>query len=275
MSDRSDANSAYLAELHTSLTQHFDGEDLRILCLHLGLHVDDLRGEGRASKLADLVWRMARQERLPELLVIVSRERPRVSWPAVPEDFSPPAGVSTEDQKQTGQAGAAATFNIGHIEAGQSNVGGLQIFEGSIEVDLSETHIHQPQDDVVMGDKVEMSGDFRGALMAIDSRLNHVAQTIGVLPHGDTQERATLRRLVDQLNEQLAQTPVGRSQEAERVVKRLEVLVAEVEAEEPDKDMVEIMGESLKRAAEKVADVLPAVLTIATQIADQLLRLSG
>jgi hypothetical protein len=43
-------------------------------------------------------------------------------------------------------------------------------------------------------------------------------------------------------------------------------MVEQASAEKPNKTMLQITGEGLKKAAENIADVLPTVLEIATKI---------
>jgi hypothetical protein len=74
--------------------------------------------------------------------------------------------------------------------------------------------------------------------------------------------------LIVKLNEALQQIPSDRSEEAEKVSKRVEALIKDSSSENPDKERVEITGESLLLAAKNLASVTPVVLTIATQIVD-------
>jgi hypothetical protein len=94
--------------------------------------------------------------------------------------------------------------------------------------------------------------------------LGNVTQTINALPLGDDAQKAELVQLVNELQEQLARVPEERVKDAAKVSKRVEALVREIDSK--DKEMIEIAGESLKRAAQDLKDVLPTVLTIATQI---------
>ncbi len=50
---------------------------------------DNLRGETKVARAMDLVAHMDKRDRLPELLKLVTRFRPRVAWPAPPEPESP------------------------------------------------------------------------------------------------------------------------------------------------------------------------------------------
>ena len=86
------------------------------------------------------------------------------------------------------------------------------------------------------------------------------------------------RTAFDQINELkalLAQTPPDKTAEAETVAKRTDKLVKELAEDKPDREMVDTMGQSLKRAAENLAGALPLVLPIATQIVAYVLKLAG
>jgi chromosome segregation ATPase len=117
-----------------------------------------------------------------------------------------------------------------------------------------------------------MSGDFRGAIVNVRSRLEGISQTIEALPHADDSQKQELIRLIEDLKRQLEQVPEDRAKDAEKVSRRVEALAREVDSEKPDREMVEITGESLKRAAQNLADVLPTVLTIATQIVSHVMH---
>jgi hypothetical protein len=48
-----------------------------------------------------------------------------------------------------------------------------------------------------------------------------------------------------------------------------------LEEEKPDRELVETMGHSLKRAAENLAGTVPAVLPLAARIVAHVLKLAG
>ena len=73
--------------------------------------------------------------------------------------------------------------------------------------------------------------------------------------------------MVKQLQAELQKVPEAQADDAEKVANRTKAMVDEVNKTKPDKEFVEINGESLKKAATNIGAVLPAVLTIATQIA--------
>jgi len=168
------------------------------------------------------------------------------------------------------------TFNLsGNIRAGQVNMGGTQTFQGPVEVDMRETHVHQPQGEVVMGDKIDISGDFRGALVNVKSQLENVTQIIHSLPTGDEESKTELLKLIEELKAVLSKVPEEKVKEAEKVSNRVEALTREISEKEPDKEMISMTGESLKRAVKNIADVLPSVIPLAAQIVTVALKFHG
>ena len=126
-----------------------------------------------------------------------------------------------------------------------------------------------------MGDKFEMSGDFRGAILNTKSTLNNVQQGIGELPTDDISTRRELQELIGQLNEILQKAPPEKHEQAEAVAETARTLVEQAADEKPNKTVMQITGESLKKAAQNLAEVMPSVITIATQIVLAVGKLTG
>ncbi len=129
--------------------------------------------------------------------------------------------------------------------------------------------------DTSTGDTFTMSGDFRGAIVNIKSTLTNVSQTVGALPGADESTKDELKQLIQQLSQALEQAPPDKVEEAEAVAKSAELLVQTANEEKPNKTMVQITGEGLKQAAKNIAEVMPTVLTIATQIVTTVAKLAG
>lgn len=180
------------------------------------------------------------------------------------------------DQEISDEGGKPSqTFNIGQIKANVVSQGQQTIDTISVhDVDLSDRH-YGSVGTVIEGDQIVQSGDFRGAIVNVKSQLDRVTQRIGSLPYGDSAEREALMQLVEELKQHLDQVPSEKVADAEKVSKRVEALVEEVEQAEPDQEMVGITAESLKRAATNLAKVVPTVLPIATQIVAHILKLAG
>jgi hypothetical protein len=64
------------------LTNHFDDEELRTLCVDLGnIDYDSLDGRTKSAKVRSLLGYMARHGRFPELVNYLQKARPKLGWP--------------------------------------------------------------------------------------------------------------------------------------------------------------------------------------------------
>ena len=92
-------SAAYLSAIHQLLLAHFDEEELKTLCLSLGLAYDDLPANGRTNKARELVTHLERRDRLGELQTAVTAVRPNAIWPnANPVAPQPQASASARWQ---------------------------------------------------------------------------------------------------------------------------------------------------------------------------------
>ena len=126
-----------------------------------------------------------------------------------------------------------------------------------------------------MGDQFNMTGDFRGAIVNIKSTLENVTQTVNAITGGDPSAKAELQQLLKQLSETLQQVPPEHAEAAEAVAETAKTLVETATQEKPNKIMVQITGEGLKKAAENLQAIMPAVLTLATQIVAAVFKLTS
>jgi septal ring factor EnvC (AmiA/AmiB activator) len=126
-----------------------------------------------------------------------------------------------------------------------------------------------------MADRYDMSGDFRGAIINIKSTLTHVQQSIGEIRSDDETARKELETLIGQLSEALQKIPTQNQEQAQAVAETAKVLVDSAKAEKPNKTMLQISGEGLKRAAQNLAEVMPVVATIAGQIVMTVAKLTA
>ncbi len=101
--------------------------------------------------------------------------------------------------------------------------------------------------DQIKGSKYVMSGDFRGAVLNIESQLAHVTQTILAAPVGDASGRADLSGLIAALESEIVQLPAGRMGEGEALAARL-TKVARALAD-GDGELAVVGGMALERAA--------------------------
>lgn len=126
-----------------------------------------------------------------------------------------------------------------------------------------------------MADRFNMSGDFRGAIVNIKSTLTNVQQSVGEIHSNDESARKELESLIAQLSEALEKVPAGQEEQAQAVAETAKVLVDTAKAEKPNKTMLQISGEGLKQAAQNLAEVMPTVVTIASQIVMTITKLTG
>ena len=124
------------------------------------------------------------------------------------------------------------------------------------------------------GDTVTVSGNLCGSILNIKSTLSNVAQTINARP-ADPSLKAELNKLIEQLSAELAQTPPDKEEEAEAVAQTAQALIETAAAEKPNKTMLRITGEGLKKAAENIAGVMPVVLVLAGKIVAAAFKLGG
>ena len=116
------------------------------------------------------------------------------------------------------------------------------------------------------GDQFNMSGDFRGAIINIESTLTNVQQSIGDIPSHDETARKELESLIEHLSEALQKVPAENQEQAQAVAEISKVLIDTAKAEKPNKTMLQISGEGLKKAGENLAIVNPKISMITSQI---------
>jgi len=126
-----------------------------------------------------------------------------------------------------------------------------------------------------MPDRYSMSGDFRGAIINIKSTLTNVQQSVGEIRTDDQNARQELAKLIGQLSEALDKTPEESQEHAQAVAETAKALVDTAKAEKPNKTMLQITGEGLKQAAQNLAEVMPTVVTIASQIVMTVAKLTS
>jgi len=126
-----------------------------------------------------------------------------------------------------------------------------------------------------MGDQFDMSGDFRGAIINIKATLTNVQQSIGEIQTDNTNARDELAQLVAQLTDLLTHVDSKRQEQAEALAQTAKALVDNAKTEKPNKTMLQITGDGLKKAAQNLADVFPTVVTLAAQIVSVVMKLHG
>lgn len=125
--------------------------------------------------------------------------------------------------------------------------------------------------DEIRGSKYVMSGDFRGAVLNIESHLSNVTQTIMAAPVGDAVQRADLNSLIAALQAEIEAVPPQRATEAEAIAGRL-ARVTDALAE-GDGALVDISSAALERAADSLTDVRPGIPAAARQVTAAMRRM--
>ncbi|HTP01912.1 MAG TPA: hypothetical protein VMJ64_11110 [Anaerolineales bacterium] len=126
-----------------------------------------------------------------------------------------------------------------------------------------------------MGDEIRISGNYSNVILNIKSTLTNVQQTVGTMPAVDDASRQEVQRLLGQLSKELEQIPTSLQEQAQAVSASVQVLVDTAKAQQPNKPMLQITADGLKKAAENLAGVAPMVVTIAGQVVTAIFRMRG
>lgn len=252
-----------LTNIRDLLIQGFSDSELRALCFDLPTFrpVYDQLGSytGKAEIVAKLLEYADKTLQLDTLLALAKERNPARYQQHGP--YSGPAVTPTAPVE--GSSGV----NIGNVQGGihGSTIGGR---------DVHQTYNVTFQGGLTTGDQFNLSGDFRGALLNIKSKLDDVTQTVNTMPGGDSSEKAQLQQLLQQLSETLQQVPASHAEDAEAVAETAKNLVGTASQERPNKTILQITGAGLQKAAENLQAVAPAVVNIATRIVDTITNLT-
>jgi len=126
-----------------------------------------------------------------------------------------------------------------------------------------------------MGDKITISGNIQNSILNIKSTLTNVQQSVGSIPTGDAAARQELQSLIEQLGQALEHIPENQAEQAEAVAVSAQALVETAKADKPNKTLLQISSEGLKKAAENLAEAAPAVVSIASQVITTVMRMRG
>ena len=123
-----------------------------------------------------------------------------------------------------------------------------------------------------MSDKnINVSGITNSAVVAGGTVHGSVTNNVNLenLP-GKEEEKKDLLTLVSQLEVLAKQLPPEKEEEAQRIVKRLQGVVTELSNTKPDKENLQFNLESLQKAAQNVAALVPSILPIAIEISKRI-----
>ncbi len=250
-----EASRVYLVDIQQKLITLYDAEELQTLCFVLGIDYDSLRGGAKQTKVNSLIMFMGRNGRLPELVEQTREDRNHVVWPDLPEHFELPQVVGDNGY-------GPATYVV--------NTGGGAYVHGSVATGGGNFtgRDNWVAGDAIGGDQVELSGDFRGGVVNVDSHLEHAVQSIAAMPQGTPEDKAELARLIAQLRGMLAQVPPELAADAGSIARRVEVLAEEAQNDHPDQSLINEIGDGLQRAARRLAPRLPQLLPLVGVILD-------
>jgi ElaB/YqjD/DUF883 family membrane-anchored ribosome-binding protein len=125
-----------------------------------------------------------------------------------------------------------------------------------------------------MGDKISIS-NIQNSLISVKSTLTNVQHSAANIPTKDEVARQQLQELIEQLSQALQNIPASKKEQAEAVAASAEDLVEKAKADKPNKTLLQISGEGLKKAAESLSEVAPAVVGIAGQVIALVLQMKG
>jgi hypothetical protein len=260
--------------LRQVLKQYYSEGELRTMCFDLGIEYESVPGRGKSERVDELVYYAQRNGRLDDFAAYVRQTRSFIqlkmtdTLPELPETISGSGPGTTinvtgdfvQGDKMDGDKVQGDKITVGDI----SGSSGVAIGKGA---KAKGGNVHT-------GDKIDMSGDFRGAIVNVKSTLSNVSQTINALPNADDTAKAELQKLIAQLNEALQQVPAENADDAEAVAQMAETLVETANSEKPNKTMLQITGDGLKKAAENLAAIVPDVVKIAGAIVTGILGLA-
>jgi len=127
----------------------------------------------------------------------------------------------------------------------------------------------------MMGDRITISGNIQNSNINIKSTLTNVQQSVGAMTSVDEAARQELQDLIKQLSQALEKIPEKQRDEAEALAASAQTLVENAKVEKPNKTLLQISGEGLKKAAENLAEVAPTVVAIASQVVAAVMRMKG
>lgn len=97
------SSSTYLTQLHELLNEHFGLADIRDICFRLNVDYESVAGEEKPSRIRELLLALGRNGRLPNLITLAQKLRPKVDWPPVPDGFQLPESLAKESTAPTAQ----------------------------------------------------------------------------------------------------------------------------------------------------------------------------
>lgn len=111
-----------------------------------------------------------------------------------------------------------------------------------------------------------LSGDFRGAVLNIESTLHDTRQQIASLPRVDAGARAELAKLLDELTHLLTAVPPSLLPDSEQLAEGMQALIGAAAVEQPNRTGLRLLEQGVKAMMARFIHAAPRVLEITEQI---------
>jgi hypothetical protein len=124
-----------------------------------------------------------------------------------------------------------------------------------------------------MGDKINISGTISGSNLIIGSTVKD--SQLSASQEITNADQAELLALIQQLEQLLKSAPPDKQEEAEAVADSTKELVEAASVEQPSKTKFKLKADQLKAAAQTLAEAMPAVVAIATNVIAMVAKIKG
>ncbi len=118
-----------LGKLLEYLDHYFSLDEMKTLCLILGVDYDDLGGDGQRGKARELIQHMQRRGRLDQLVAAVQQERPHLNFSDLQPHQAAPAPIAPAPptREEWRQRPAAGGDSISNYRGGAATLGCLVV----------------------------------------------------------------------------------------------------------------------------------------------------
>lgn len=120
--------------------------------------------------------------------------------------------------------------------------------------------------DQIMGDNINLTGDFRGANVPIKTIINDATIVVTNSQNFDEPTKKALEELLQKLDKALSDVPKENEEEAKAIADTAKNLVDAANQKKPNKPTITITAEGLLKAAKNLAKVIPVIVPIVKQI---------
>jgi hypothetical protein len=176
-----------------------------------------------------------------------------------PNDEESPAPSIAGRFAQSTQPGEPTFIFNAPIHSGSTYIGGKQ--------QIGEMKI-------TIGDSFDFSdANLSNSNNNFKSSLSSVMQIVGSLPNASADQKQQIEQLLKALGVELEKAPSEHKDDAEAIEELAKELLKKATKARPNKPTITITAEGLRQAAQNIADVLPAVLPIASQIVTHILTM--